>query len=268
MALAHYRAARRTAINDPTDKAVLCTIAADIGHNGEPCWTALRTIAEACAISKDAAARAVKRLAQDNWLTITRQGRGQVYALGHWCDITTAEPDNHNPSSSTPPLDGQTMEQRLSQVEHQLSQIVAGLSQNSPQLSWPSLDTPSLSRSNTSIEVEVGKGEGDTLPLRWGVGQFSTEFNGHMPTVWPLIQAFQRHCDLPSLDKFNGNIWEAIGYNITAADVAPLAAELRHNNPTDNVWPSNILSAWRKKQRTATTAAPASTMPELLTTTL
>jgi len=292
MALAHLRAAQECAIENPHDKFILTTIAADIGHDGSPAYPSLRTIAERCALSKDTVARAIARLSAAGWIVIKPKGKSQCYALGAWCDnvATIDTREDATPMSATSrevaTINGriETMEQQLSQIVATLSQIVAQLSQNSPELSHDCLTLsqnepklshesrgePSLSRSKEVIEEEVKKNKsaGPGLSLKWGRDQFVQEFNGQLPSLWPLIESFQRECDLPTLPTFYGSLWEAIGYDtFTPDDVGRIAAVLRQLRPNDNLWPSSVLNYWRKEQRDKLRRPVEQDAPELLVST-
>lgn len=113
MAIQHVRELQKRRVEfSPTDYAIMEVICTDIGSNGEPCHTSLRTIAARADCHYNTVGQGIKRLVESGRLVIGKRGKYSLYSL-------PAVEDCHIEYVTK-----EELSQRLSQLEAKLSQRI------------------------------------------------------------------------------------------------------------------------------------------------
>lgn len=136
MALRHARAAQKYATTtDSTGRAILVTIAMDIGHNDQPSYPSYRTIAERVGCHYNTVSSWVKQLAECGDLVVIKDGKRQKYSIpfiNHDDELSQPEYDNDYDKDyhSDYHNDVTALSQRLDELSQQvekLSQLVLNI---------------------------------------------------------------------------------------------------------------------------------------------
>ena len=150
MALKHVRAVQSQAITtEPMGRAILTTIAIDIGHRGQPSFPSYRTIADRVGCHYNTVSSWVKQLEESGDLVITKDGKRQKYSIPFVIeDEELSQPDYD--SSYDKHCDSDY--DNLKEIVTTLSQRVELLSQRVELLSQ---STPNIVTTQTMTEEEV-----------------------------------------------------------------------------------------------------------------
>lgn len=124
MAEQHARAVqqKRRQFTDFTSYEILLALALDMGRDGRPAKTGYRNLADRCGCHYNTVQTHIKRLEDDGWLRVEKEGKYHHYTV-----LVPADCAPEPSPVETEVCDNRivTMEQRLSQLENKLSQLLS-----------------------------------------------------------------------------------------------------------------------------------------------